>query len=209
MPRTSLNVKIHDVKSSEVAGGSVEDEVDRLLADWRRERPELDVAPLAVMSRLSRLDRRLDLERKAVFDEFGLEGWGFDVLAALRRAGPPYELPPRILLRHTLVSSGAMTNRIDRLEALALVTRLPDPYDRRGVLVRLTAAGSRKVDACIAALAARERELLAPLDSAARDTLADLLRRLLLPLDPPPASGVPESPSPRQPAEPCRPSGST
>lgn len=167
-------------------GGARLDEVDRLLADWRRERPDLDLAPLAVMSRLSRLARRLDAERKDVFESFGLEGWSFDVLAALRRTGAPYELPPRILLRQTLVSSGAMTNRIDRLEAAGLVARRPDPHDRRGVLVRLTAPGRRRVDECLDALAAREHELLAPLGGDDRARLAVLLRRLLLPIDPPP-----------------------
>jgi DNA-binding MarR family transcriptional regulator len=161
------------------------DEVDRLLDDWRRERPELDLSPLAVMSRLSRLGRRLDIERKTVFEAFGLEGWSFDVLAALRRAGVPYELAPRALLQQTLVSSGAMTNRIDRLEDAGLVARRPDPHDRRGVLVRLSASGRRRVDACLAALAAREHELLTPLDARQRAQLATLLRRVLLPLDPP------------------------
>lgn len=161
--------------------------MDRLLDDWRRERPDLDLSPLAVMSRLTRVARRLDLERRGVFEAFGLESWSFDVLAALRRTGPPYELPPRILLRQTLVSSGAMTNRIDRLEEAGLVGRLPDPGDRRGVLVRLSPAGRERVDACLAALAATEQALLAPLDEAGRGALAGLLRRLLASLAPPSA----------------------
>jgi DNA-binding MarR family transcriptional regulator len=185
VPEDLLYVKILYVKAPTGAGGSP-DEVDQLLEDWRRERPELDVSPLAVMSRIFRLGRRLDHERKAVFDQFGLEGWSFDVLAALRRARAPHELAPRALLRETLVSSGAMTNRIDRLEDARLVVRGPDPHDRRGVLVRLTPSGRRRVDACLAGLAAREHELLAPLDTRQRSQLADLLRALLLPLDAPP-----------------------
>lgn len=159
------------------------DEVDDLLSEWRRERPELDVSPLAVMSRLSRLARKLERDRQTVFSARGLDVWSFDVLAALRRAGPPYELAPRELLVQNLVSSGAMTNRIDRLEEAGLVSRRPDPADRRGVLVRLSPAGRRRVDACVSALAEREQELLHPLDAKERDTLAGLLRRLLLHVD--------------------------
>ena len=186
MPLSSLYVKIHCVKTTGAAGteraGVERDEVDRILEDWKRERPALDVSPLAVMSRLSRLARRLERERQAVFSAHGLEAWGFDVLAALRRSGPPYELAPRELLVQNLVSSGAMTHRIDRLQEAGLVARRPDPADRRGVLVRLSTAGRRKVDACVSALAERERELLHPLADAERDALADLLRRLLLSL---------------------------
>jgi DNA-binding MarR family transcriptional regulator len=188
MPRRSAHVKIHDVKSHSTIRSTVDhaltrDEVDLILDDWRRERPDLDVSPLAVMSRLSRLARKLDRERGAVFSAHGLEGWGFDVLAALRRSGPPYELPPRELLVQNLVSSGAMTNRIDRLEEAGLVSRRPDSADRRGVLVRLSAAGLRRVDACVSTLATREQELLRPLGESDCDMLANLLRRLLVSID--------------------------
>lgn len=101
----------------------MEDEVDRLVAAWRRERPELDVDPLHVLSRVSRLARHLDLARRTAFAEHGLEAWEFDVLTALRRAGPPYRLSAGALLRATLVTSGTMTNRIDRLERSGLVDR--------------------------------------------------------------------------------------
>lgn len=116
----------------------MEDEVDRLVAAWRRERPDLDVEPLEVLSRVSRLARHLDRARRLAFSEHQLEPWEFDVLTSLRRAGAPYQLSPGQLLTQTLVTSGTMTNRIDRLTKKGLVERLPDPSDRRGVLVRLT-----------------------------------------------------------------------
>ena len=119
------------------------DEVDALTEAWARERPDLDLAPVAVFSRISRLARHLDLARRQAFTRVGLESWGFDVLSALRRAGAPYELSPGRLIRETLVTSGTMTNRVDRLVHARLVERHPDPEDRRGVLVRLTAGPAR------------------------------------------------------------------
>lgn len=154
------------------------DEVDRIVAAWHRERPDLDVAPMHVLSRLSRLARQLDHARHDAFARSGLAGWEFDVLSALRRSGTPYELSPRELIVLTLVTSGTMTNRVDRLEARGLVRRRPDPSDRRGVLVGLTAAGRESVDAALAALVERERDLLDGLDEAERAELALLLRRL-------------------------------
>ncbi len=159
------------------------DEVDRLVAEWRVERPDVDVSPFEVLSRVSRLDRHLDRARKEAFSAHGLEHWSFDVMAALRRAGPPYELSPGALLRRTLVTSGAMTNRVDRLEAAGLVTRRGDPDDGRGIIVRLTPAGRRVVDKCLSELLAREEELLAGLSRRQRLELAGLLKRLLVPLD--------------------------
>jgi len=163
--------------------GRVEDEVDRLVSAWRKERPDLDVSPLEVLSRISRLSKHLERERRAAFAAHGIESWEFDVLTALRRAGEPYEMSPGALLRATLVTSGTMTNRINRLVTAGLVTRHPDPEDRRGVLVRLTPAGMERVDAALADLLRREQELLAGLDHEERRALADLLRRLLIPLD--------------------------
>jgi DNA-binding MarR family transcriptional regulator len=159
------------------------DEVDRLVAEWKRERPDVDTSPLQVLSRVSRLARHLDRERRGAFAAHELEQWSFDVLATLRRAGTPYELTPGSLLRRTLVSSGAMTNRLDRLEDAGLVQRGPDPEDRRGVLVRLTPAGKRRVDACLSDLVGRERQLLSPLGAADEELLADLLRRMLVRFD--------------------------
>ncbi|GGM82452.1 MarR family transcriptional regulator [Thermopolyspora flexuosa] len=165
------------------AAPAVEDEVDRLVRAWRKERPDLDVSPLHVLSRVSRLAKHLDRARRAAFAEHGLEPWEFDVLTALRRSGAPYELSPGQLLRATLVTSGTMTNRIDRLAAAGLVRRRPDPEDRRGVLVSLTEEGMARVDAALADLLRRERELLAGLDREAQRTLADHLRTLLAPFD--------------------------
>ncbi len=159
------------------------DEVDELVEAWARERADLDLAPVAVFSRISRLARHLDLARRHAFSARGIESWEFDVLAALRRAGEPYELSPGRLLRETLVTSGTMTNRVDRLAARGFVERLPDPADRRGVLVRLTAEGRTAVDGAFTALLEAERALLADLGDVDRDDLAVLLRRLLAPFD--------------------------
>jgi DNA-binding MarR family transcriptional regulator len=159
------------------------DEVDRIVAAWRRERPDLDVAPLEVLSRVTRLARHLDRARGAAFAAHGLEVWEFDVLAALRRAGEPYELSPGQLTAETLVTSGTMTNRIDRLEQRALVRRRPDPSDGRGVLVALTGDGRELVDTALEDLLERERALLASLDAADAAALATRLRRLVAPFD--------------------------
>lgn len=161
----------------------MEDEVDRLVSAWRTERPELDVQPLHVLSRVSRLSRHLDRARRAVFAAHEMESWEFDVLTALRRAGSPYQLNPGQLLRATLVTSGTMTNRIDRLTAAGLVERHPDPADKRGVQVRLTDVGRAKVDAAFSDLIDRERELLAALSETDQARLAGLLRTLLVPFD--------------------------
>jgi DNA-binding MarR family transcriptional regulator len=162
---------------------ALSDEVDDIVAQWHAERPDLDVAPLHVLSRVSRLARHLDRARRAAFAAHGLEGWEFDVLSALRRRGEPYQLSPGALLRATLVTSGTMTNRIDRLAASGLVRRHPDPQDKRGVLVELTPAGLRSVDAAMADLLARERGLLAALPASQQHDLAGLLRVLLAPFD--------------------------
>jgi DNA-binding MarR family transcriptional regulator len=155
------------------------DEVDTLLEAWGRERADLDLAPVAVFSRVSRLARRLELARRDAFAAHGIEQWEFDVLAALRRAGTPYELSPGRLLRETLVTSGTMTNRVDRLSARGLVERYPDPDDRRGVIVRLTGEGRAAVDGAFAALLDAERALLEVLPERDRTRLASLLRGLL------------------------------
>src|ERR1039457_3822441 len=136
------------------------DEVDRIVDAWRRERPDLDVAPLTILALRLRLARHLDLARGSAFAEHDLEGWGFDVLSALRREGAPYELSPGQLVSETMLTAGTRTNR---------VSRGPDPSDRRGVKVRLTPAGSAVADAAMADLLARERILLNQLPPAERE----------------------------------------
>ncbi len=162
------------------------DEVDDLVEAWARERSDLDLDAVAVFSRISRLARHLDLTRRAAFHAHGIESWEFDVLAALRRAGAPYELSPGRLLRETLVTSGTMTNRVDRLAGRGFVERSPDPEDRRGVIVRLTPEGKSAVDSAFEALLDAERALLADLSARDQADLAGLLRHLLAPFGPPP-----------------------
>ncbi len=157
------------------------DEVDRLVAAWKRERPELDLSPLSVLSRITRIARHLDIARRDAFGD--LENWGFDVLAALRRAGAPYQLSPGALMQETMVTSGTITNRLDRLEELQLITREPDPNDGRGSLVTLTKSGIRAVDAAMEDLLENERQLLKDLSGKDREQLAALLSTLVTEFD--------------------------
>ena len=159
------------------------DEVDRIVEAWVRERPDLDFEPLQVLSRVGRLARHLDRARRSAFAASGLESWEFDVLSALRRAGSPYQLSPKSLLQQTLVSSGTMTNRIDRLVERGLVTRRTDPNDGRGIFVGMTAGGLTRVDAAITRLVDAEAALLQSLPPADQERLAALLRRLSLDFD--------------------------
>jgi len=157
----------------------VTDEVDLIAAAWQAERPDLDLAPIQVLSRISRIAQLLADRRSQAFAEHGLAGHEFDVLAALRRSGTPYEQTPGQLIEATHVTSGTMTNRLDRLAARNLVLRKPHPADGRQVIVRLTAVGRRKVDAAFEALLATEEALLAGLSASQRAGLAAGLRRLL------------------------------
>ncbi|MEO8528469.1 MAG: MarR family transcriptional regulator [Pseudolysinimonas sp.] len=159
------------------------DEVDRIVDAWSRERPDIDFTPLQVLSRVGRLARHVDRSRRVAFAASDLEVWEFDVLAALRRAGAPYQLSPKALLQQTLVSSGTMTNRIDRLVERRLVERRTDPHDGRGVLVVMTSRGREQVDAAISGLVAEEAELLAGLSRADQERLSSLLRKLSLDFD--------------------------
>ncbi|MBB1509686.1 MarR family transcriptional regulator [Tessaracoccus sp. MC1756] len=156
------------------------DEVDGVVAAWQRVRPDLQLAPLQVWSRIDRLAGTLAVQRKAAFARHEIEGWEFDVLAALRRAGNPYQMTPGQLLKETHVTSGTMTNRVDRLVSRGAVTREPDPHDGRGVLVSLTEYGLTLVDAAMATLIELEADLLEQWNQADQDRLANYLRRLLL-----------------------------
>ena len=151
--------------------------MDELVEAWGRERSDLDLTPVEVFSRISRLARLLDRARRAAFSAQMIEPWEFDVLAALRRAGKPYQLTPGALLRQTMVTSGTMTNRVDRLTQRGLVERFPDPRDRR-----LTTPGKRAVDGAFETLLASERALLSDLSPQERAHLAGVLRRLMAPL---------------------------
>ena len=159
------------------------DEVDRILEAWGRETPDLDVGPLRVFSRVGRLARHLDLARKESFAIHGLDVWEFDVLAALRREGSPYELSPGQLIQQTLSTSGTMTNRIDRLAQRGMVQRLPDPRDRRGVRVRLLSRGRDAVEHALTDLLDFERRMLVVLSEEECNQAAGLLRRLVAPFE--------------------------
>ena len=155
------------------------DEVDRIVAAWRDVRPDLDVTPMQILSRVTRLSRQLDRKRKAVFASHGLEIWAFDVLSSLRRAGDPYQMSPSALTVELLVTSGTMTNRIDRLVTAGWVSRQRDPADRRGILVGLTEQGRQKVDDALADFLRLEAQMLRALDEAECTTLTDSLRHLV------------------------------
>ena len=166
-----------------VEGRVMEDEVDRLLRGWRRVLPAVDVSPLEVLSRVSRLTRYLDRQRSVIFARHDLEIWSFDVLSALRRASAPPSLSPGQLMAQTLVTSGTMTNRLDRLEERGLVRRQQDSVDARSVRVQITAAGRKCVDRALTDLVDREHAILASLSADDRHTLGDLLRRVVAPFD--------------------------
>ncbi|GLW07189.1 MarR family transcriptional regulator [Microtetraspora sp. NBRC 13810] len=163
------------------------DNVDRVLDQWKAERPDIDAAPMGVVGRISRAARLLGLELRDHFATHGLQPWEFDILATLRRSGSPYRLTAGDLVESSMVTSGAITNRIDRLAARGLVTRETDPANRRSVLITLTGEGLRLVDAVVAAHVDFERNLLAPLAPEQRDQLAGLLRTLLAGLGDTPA----------------------
>lgn len=159
------------------------DHLDRIAAQWRRERPDLDVAPLELVGRLLRAAMLADAALADGLGEHELQPGWFDLLAALRRAGDPYELNPTELMRATMLSSGGMTKRLDRLAEAGLVERRPDPADRRGVLVRLTPRGREVVDRALADHVANEERLLGTLGASDRRALDNVLRKLLADLE--------------------------
>ncbi|CAM5592070.1 MarR family winged helix-turn-helix transcriptional regulator [Streptomyces abikoensis] len=155
------------------------DHVDRVLEQWAARRPDLDVSPMAVIGRLSRLARIVDAELRRTFAAHGLDAASFDVLATLRRSDPPHSLTPAELMRSSMVTSGAITQRLDRLEARGLVSRSPSASDGRSVVVALTAAGRELIDAALPDHVTTEARLLAALTAAERDALATSLGTLL------------------------------
>lgn len=155
------------------------DHVDHILAQWRKERPDLDVGPMGLLGRLHRLSTHLGREVEAVLLKHGLSSSAFDVLATLRRAGSPYQLSPGDLLAMTMVSSGTMTNRIDQLEKAGLVERIHNPQDRRSVLISLTERGFAIADEAVGAHVDNQHRLVAHLSEEERATLDGLLKRFL------------------------------
>lgn len=155
------------------------DAIDAVIEQWRRERPDADIWPMGILGRIVRLSRVLEREYRKFFAEHGLEAWEFDVLTTLRRSGEPYELTASELLKASLVTSGAITNRIDRMEAKGLVERVRDQDDRRSVHIRLTPHGREVVDSLLDLHFANAVRMLQPLDHAEREQLANGLRTLL------------------------------
>jgi DNA-binding MarR family transcriptional regulator len=174
---------------------STNDHIEDTIAAWRRERPGLDLSGMAVVARLLRVAHRFDEAQDEFFAALGLKPGWLDVLGALRRTGDPYRLTPTKLSEEALISTAGMTNRLDRLEQAGLIRRLPDPHDRRGVLVELTNDGLELVDAAVDAHRGLSRRLLAGLEGTEREELDALLKKLLQPLDsgeaPAPASLFP------------------
>lgn len=156
------------------------DPVDQILAQWLRERPDLDVSPMGIIGRMGRLSKHLERAIQVTFSEFGLTSAEFDVLAALRRSGQPYQLSPTELFQTLMVSSGTMTHRIDRLEQAKLVKRIPDPNDRRGTLIQLTDEGFNVIEKAVEAHVTNEHRALNALEKSEREALAGLLRKLLI-----------------------------
>jgi DNA-binding MarR family transcriptional regulator len=169
------------------------DHLDRIVEQWAHERPDVDVTALATMGRLFRIADLAHAELGRGLHGYKLPPGWFDVLAALRRAGDPFELSPTALMHAMMLSSGGVTKRLDRLVEARLVTRRPDPDDRRGVLVRLTPRGRQLIDRALVEHVANEEELLEALTAAEQGQLDDLLRRLLAGLEPGgPAPGAAE-----------------
>ncbi|GLQ82045.1 MarR family transcriptional regulator [Mesorhizobium huakuii] len=156
------------------------DRAARAIEQWKRERPDLDVSPMGVLGRLNEASSLIARDRLApLFARFGLQAGEFDVLATLRRSGSPYALTPTALYEATMVTSGAMTNRLDRLEKAGLTQRGPHPNDRRGIVVQLTEKGLALIDEALTAHVANEHEILAGLSDAERETLSHLLEKLI------------------------------
>src|SRR5664279_2429192 len=162
---------------------AVGDAVDEIVRQWARERPDLDTSAMAVIGRISRIDRKIDPLLINVFRKFGLERWSFDVLATLRRSGYPYELTPTQLFSSLMLTSGAITHRTDGLAKAGLVHREADPHDRRGVRVRLTALGLATITKAVTAHVENESRILQHLSQRELSLLASPLRWLLLSLE--------------------------
>jgi DNA-binding MarR family transcriptional regulator len=169
---------------------SERDGVDLIIEQWRRERPELDSSPIGIVGRISRLAREIEARLEPVYRDHGLEPGWHDILATLRRHGPPFRLRPTDLTNASMLTSSGTTKRLDKLEEAGLIARSPDPDDRRGTLITLTVAGRELIDALTPAHLDNERHILGVLSEAEQRRLADLLRKLQLGL---PASRAPST----------------
>jgi DNA-binding MarR family transcriptional regulator len=157
----------------------VEDHVDRLRHQWARQLPDLDTEPMSILGRAYRLSNMVRPSIEATFAGFSLDRGEFDVIATLRRAGPPYELTPTDLYTSLMITSGGLTHRLDRLEKAGLIKRQKSPYDGRSSLVALTSLGVMRAEEAFRADMANESVFLQSLDKEDRNTLADLLRKLI------------------------------
>lgn len=155
------------------------DHVDKIIEQWQRERPDIDVEPMAVIGRLQRISQHLTAGMRENFSKFDLNGPSFDVLATLRRTGAPYALSPGDLMATSMITSGTMTNRIDQLEKRGLVQRLPNPEDGRGFLVSLTKVGFELVDEVVTAHVQKQADLTATLNDEEREMFNQLLAKFL------------------------------
>lgn len=172
-----------DINIFDVIIKDMSDRVDLILAQWRRERPDVDIEPLGLVNRILALAKYLEDGSNEALAPFGLQLWQYDVLSALRRAGPEYVLSPSELCRVSTLSCGAMTHRLDRLEEAGLVRREPDPADRRGLRIRLTEAGRACIDAALGSRVAQAAHFAEALPTEDRGVLVELLRRLLMSCD--------------------------
>jgi DNA-binding MarR family transcriptional regulator len=155
------------------------DDVDRIVMQWRRERPDLQTEAMAVFGRIYRLARVVGDRQERVYGELGINRGEFDVLATLRRAGEPFQLSPKALSAALMLTTGGMTGRLDRLERASLVTRSPDPDDRRGLVITLTEEGRAVIEEAVGVGLAVQREVLEQLPEPRRRQLTVLLRDLL------------------------------
>jgi DNA-binding MarR family transcriptional regulator len=159
------------------------DSIDRVRAQWNLERPDLNTRPMEIIGRILRIEFLAGVRMKRVFQLHGIDWGGFDVLATLRRCGAPYRMTPTGLYKELVLTSGAMTNRLDVLERAGLVERLPDPDDRRGTLIELTVKGKVLLDRAIEAHLQGEAEMVTRLSKAERKSLAGLLKKVLLEME--------------------------
>lgn len=155
------------------------DEVDKIKAQWNRERPDLDVEPMTLIGRIARLREHLSQEHEKVFARYDLNAAGFDVLATLRRSGAPYSLSPGDLMNQMMITSGTITNRVDQLVKAGLVSRQQNPQDRRGMIVTLTPEGLALIDKVVANHVENQHRLVSLLSAEERNALNDLAKTFL------------------------------